>query len=240
MAAEKQGKDRERTTESRKRAGRFVTVDVTPTSTSTNDERQGTLIKSTSAKRGSTRVTKMATPRQLLAERIVHLLDRFSDESVAEALGQDDVGTFTALASPAAWPREGQRPTDAARLRGIQYREALLERAGGSLTVESTARMLGVTGEAIRKRLREHSLLGIKAAKGYLIPALQFEGGQELPGLRRVLRALPVESPWMRLDWLLSPEPRLEGKSPVQALGNGTELQEVVAAAELFGEQGAR
>lgn len=179
------------------------------------------------------------SPRQALLERLAKLVGRFPDETITEALSQDDVGTFTTLSSPEAWGDERTSPTDKARLRGIQARNSLLADAGGSLTVEIVAKMLGVSEEAIRKRLRNRTLVGVKSAKGYLIPAVQFEEGRELAGLREVLRVMPVESPWMRLNWLMSPEPRLHHSKPVDVLREGKHIEEAIKAAELYGEQGA-
>lgn len=177
--------------------------------------------------------------REALIERFAHLVGRLSDETINRALGQDDVGTLTTLASPEAWGEARISPTEKARLRGVRYREELLERAGGGLSVESVAKMLDISQEAVRKRLRNQTLLGIKASKGYLIPGLQFDDGRVIAGLGKVLRVIPVESPWMRLNWLMSPEPRLGDRKPIEVLRQGGEIKAVIEAAELYGEQGA-
>lgn len=179
------------------------------------------------------------SPRQVLLDRLARLVGRFPDEAIDEALSQDDVGTFTTLSSPEAWSGGATSPTDEARLRGARARNALLMSAGGSLSVETVATMLGVSNEAVRKRLRTRTLIGVKGARGYLVPAIQFEEGRELAGLRQVLKVMPVESPWMRLNWLLSPEPRLDHDKPVDVLRGGGRVEEVIQAAELYGDQGA-
>lgn len=176
--------------------------------------------------------------RAALAERLANLIDRFTDETITEALSQDDVGTFTTLSSVQAWEGRYTSETDKARLRGVRVCEDLIERAGGTLRAGVVAKMLGVSEEAIRKRLRTRTLIGIKSGRAYRIPAVQFQNGQEVAGLRDVLRVMPVESPWMRLNWLMSPEPRMGDRVPIEMLREGKETLKVIEAAQLYGEQG--
>lgn len=179
------------------------------------------------------------TPRQMLANRLRHLLDRLPDAAVNEALSADDIGTFAALASPSHWQSASLSAVDKARLRGVAYRQTLLDWAGGSLSVDAVADMLGVSGEAVRKRIRRQRLIGIRTPRGYGVPAVQFDQGQEIPGLSQALAALSLDSPWMRLEWLMSPEIRLDDQAPMDALRSGVELERIVGAATTFGEHGA-
>jgi hypothetical protein len=57
-------------------------------------------------------------------------------------------------------------------------------------------------------------------------------------GLERVLAAIDDEGGWMRLAFLLSPEERLGGERPLDALRRG-EVEAVERAARLYGEHGA-
>ena len=59
-----------------------------------------------------------------------------------------------------------------------------------------------------------------------------------LPGIERALAAFEVSDPWMRANFMLSPEPRLGGLRPIDALRQG-EIEPVVAAASAFGRHGA-
>ncbi len=178
------------------------------------------------------------SPREALIRRLSSLISDAPDAVIAQALSEDDVGTLVTLATEEAWGRE-LTGVEKARLRGVKYRAQLIERAGGALTVDQVAHFLGVGGEAVRKAIRSGSLIAFPGAKGYALPAVQFEEGRELKGLRRVLRAMPIESPWMRLDWLLSPEPRLGGRVPTDLLRAGKDIDQAEQAAELVGEQGA-
>ena len=128
---------------------------------------------------------------------------------------------------------------DPSQRRGIEYRRQLIERAGGTLSVDQVAELIKVTPEAVRNRIRTRSYIAVPDAKDYGLPAIQFEDGHEIRGLRTVLRAIPMESPYMRLDWLLSPEPRLQGRRPIDVLRGGENIEEVKSAASLVGEHGA-
>lgn len=50
---------------------------------------------------------------------------------------------------------------------------------------------------------------------------------------------MTVASPCMRLNWLVSPEPRLGAKIPIEMLKQGQNKDLVRDAAEFYGEQGA-
>ncbi|TQE98398.1 MAG: hypothetical protein FKY71_14080 [Spiribacter salinus] len=160
------------------------------------------------------------------------------EKTVARALSDDDVGALARIVSEEAL-RRNHTSFEQARARGASYRDGLLERAGGCLSVEEVAAMRGVGPESVRKAIRENRLIGIPTADGYQIPAIQFHDGEEIPGLRKLLGEMSVDSPWMRLNWLLSPEPRLGGTAPIEMLKQGQDLDLLREAAELYGEQGA-
>jgi len=176
--------------------------------------------------------------RELLAQRLGSLVDHFTDEAVQAALSRDDVSAIATLASPEAW-RESVDPLHAARLRGAGQHDDMLKQAGGVLTTAEAAELLDVSEEAVRKRIREGSLIGIRRGRGYMIPSVQIREGDVVPGLSRVLRAMTIASPWARLSWLLNPEPRLDGRRPVDVLASGGDREAVESAASMVGEQGA-
>ena len=57
-----------------------------------------------------------------------------------------------------------------------------------------------------------------------------------LPGWESVLAALTEISPWGKLQFMLSGDLRLEGKTPLECLQIG-ETEKVVAAAKAYGQQ---
>lgn len=105
--------------------------------------------------------------------------------------------------------------------RNVEHREALLRSAGGALSAEEAGRVLGITRQAVDKRRRANTLLAFREGSDWRYPACQFDQGDVIPGLPDVVRGLAVGGPWATLDFLLSPDTALAGKSPLQALRQG-------------------
>ncbi len=80
-----------------------------------------------------------------------------------------------------------------------------------SYTTSEVARMLGRTEGRIRQRISDGTLYGLEAGgRGHRLPAFQFEGGEEVPNVGKVLKALrrdphPVEVE----NWFTLPNPDL-------------------------------
>jgi hypothetical protein len=130
-------------------------------------------------------------------------------------------------------------PLIEARLRGLEAREQLLAAEGGVMSAEEVARFLRVSRQAVDKRRKAGKLIGLQAGRhGYLYPAWQFDREGTLAGLEQVLSELQHHDPWMQAVFMLSPNQRLGGRTPLQDLRRGR-VEEVCAAARWFGEHGA-
>ena len=105
--------------------------------------------------------------------------------------------------------------------RNVEHREGLLTSAGGALSAEQAGRVLGITRQAVDKRRRANTLLAFREGSDWRYPACQFDQGDVIPGIPDVVRGLAKGGPWAALDFLLSPDTALEGKSPLQALQQG-------------------
>jgi hypothetical protein len=81
-----------------------------------------------------------------------------------------------------------------------------------SKSVRETAKMLGVNPSRVRQRLvRERSLYGIKDGSKWRIPMFQFNGHKLVPGIGKVLAALPGSlNPVSVLSWFMVVNPDLE------------------------------
>ena len=134
---------------------------------------------------------------------------------------------------------ESGDPLLAAKLRGLNRKRQMLEAAGGSLTSEQAAEMLGISRQAVDKRRSSNQLLALtQGRRGNGYPAFQFEEGKTIAGLEAVLEQLKPLDPWMQMAFFTTPNERLGGKTPIEALQNG--LAEDVAHASVgYGEQGA-
>jgi excisionase family DNA binding protein len=89
-----------------------------------------------------------------------------------------------------------------------------------ALTTREAAGVLEVGESRIRQRLREGTLYGVKAGRENRLPAFQFEGGGEVPGIAEVLARIDRSvHPVAVLNWFLLPNPDLyldeEEASPV-------------------------
>jgi hypothetical protein len=142
-----------------------------------------------------------------------------------------------AAAAPAA---RQQDPLADALLRGVGERARLIAAAGGLLSVNEVAALLGLTRQAVDKRRRAGQVLAMRAGSDWRYPAIQF-GPEGAPpaGLAEVIAALAEAGPWATLDLLLAEDPALGGRSPLQALraGDRAAVQRLLAArsADAFG-----
>ena len=124
-------------------------------------------------------------------------------------------------------------PLAPARLRGLRLQEDLLAAEGGAISTREIAAAIGITRQAIDKRRKSGALIGVSLGKrGYLYPAWQVG----LNGLTDVLAELRGYDPWTLLAFMLTPNIRLEGRTPLTALRAG-DIAQAVEAAQLYGEQ---
>lgn len=96
-----------------------------------------------------------------------------------------------------------------------------------------------VTRQAVHKR---KGLLGLPTGSGRVVyPAFQFRDGTLIPGLDRVLSALPetLISRWTVASWLVSPEAHLDSERPIDVLASQDPpaVERVVQAAHSWSAQ---
>ena len=158
----------------------------------------------------------------------------------ASAASTDYLMLLAALATPSVATQMAVKdPLAAARLRGAERQQRLLEMSGNVLSGEQAAKILGISRQAVDKRRRQGQLIGLTQGKrGYAYPAWQFEDGGTLTNLAKVLDRLRSHDPWMQLNFFVNGNDRLNGRSPLEQLRSG-ELEPILRAAESYGEQGA-
>jgi len=115
---------------------------------------------------------------------------------------------------------------------------ALLEE---SLSAAEAAKLLHVDVSRVRQRLRERSLFGLEHEGSWRLPRFQFERRLVIPGLAKVLKALPPDLfPLDVVDWFLLPDPDLQldsdpaPLSPRQWLMSGRSVETVATLARDF------
>jgi hypothetical protein len=96
----------------------------------------------------------------------------------------------------------GGTPTSEEDLRAA-HRE-VLQRAGGTYEIDQVANPLGVSRKAVRKRIARGRLLFYSTRSGeHRLPRAQFSESGTIDGLERVLAAMHVQDPWMRIQLFL-------------------------------------
>lgn len=124
--------------------------------------------------------------------------------------------------------------------RGLKMRRDDLSKAGGTYELDDVRELMnGVTAQAVGKRVREGSLLAVPGPSNRRrYPTMQFTAdGDVVAGLKAVSKAFPNQSPWMLLNFLVNPDIRLGGRTPIDLLKAG-QVDPVVQAARTLGRQG--
>lgn len=164
---------------------------------------------------------------------------RTGEPAAQPEIGQAEIGqpAIGGVLSPDAF-----KPSAKARasLRGLRIIEEDLKKAEGTFDLEdSRSALMGISRQAIHDKVQKDQMMAVPGPGGVRrYPAFQFHNGRVLPGLDKVLAALPSRDPWFRLHWLVNPDDRLSGKTPADLLRAG-EIGLVVEAALRYGEMGA-
>ncbi|MEQ1564514.1 MAG: hypothetical protein ABMA64_02665 [Myxococcota bacterium] len=92
-------------------------------------------------------------------------------------------------------------------LQGVVAYAALIHTG---LTTRQVAERLGVTDARVRQRLKDRTLLAVRAGKSWHLPEFQFTHKGELPGWGEVCPHLPSSASPVALErWLVLPHPDL-------------------------------
>ena len=125
----------------------------------------------------------------------------------------------------------------AARQRGEQGKREILASQGDILSPLEVANRLAVDLEEVEQRGQDGLLLALPLDSGELgFPTWQFTEAGLLPGLEVVFQNMTVRSPWMRAQFFLTGDLRLDGRTPLEMLLRG-EVDAVQRAGVAYGEQ---
>jgi hypothetical protein len=126
-----------------------------------------------------------------------------------------------------------------ALLRGKEISEKDLKESGGAFTLQHVETLLGISRQAIDKKVQDDALLAIPGPHGRRrYPAVQFTNDGTVPGLQNVLKSLPSANGWFRLNFLVTPDAHLAGQRPIDVLKEN-DIEPVLTAAKAVGVQGA-
>lgn len=94
---------------------------------------------------------------------------------------------------------------------------ALDDALANTVTREEAADILGITPQAVSKRLENQRLTALRRGRRWRLPAWQFHQGEALPGLRHVITSYPGTSLALTV-WATSPNSDLEGRTPAETM----------------------
>lgn len=99
----------------------------------------------------------------------------------------------------------------------------MAELVAGSLGIAEAALLLRVDRSRVSQRLSASSLWSFRLGRSRRLPRWQFTvAGRSLPGLDLVVGAIPAElSPESVAGFMNTPQPELEGRTPVAHLAGG-------------------
>jgi predicted transcriptional regulator len=123
-------------------------------------------------------------------------------------------------------------------VRFAEMARLLLQRAGGGLSLTEAAKLLGTSRQALHKRVKTGSALGLMDGAELVIPKFQFVEDDDhtliLEGLAKIIKLFDASKAgrWSALQFLLEQDPNL-GVAPIQTLRTG-EVQQVVDAAAAY------
>jgi hypothetical protein len=140
-----------------------------------------------------------------------------------------------------AEPEIGTQNTASAQDEFDSYTKTLITEAGGGLTLTAAAEKLGMSRQALHKRVKEGSVLGMMLGSKITIPSFQFfrRNGKDglTPGMEDVVQVFDLAhaSRWDCLQFLLETDPNLD-MLPIDALqkGHPAGVAGIVRAAQAY------
>jgi hypothetical protein len=125
-----------------------------------------------------------------------------------------------------------------ARLRGLKRMAELRKAAEPVLESGQVCDVLGVSREAVSKKVARKQLLALPRGGDRVYPAFQFQDGEVVPWLSGLLNALETNSPFVVLAFLLTKNPVFGGKSAFELLQAG-DLESVMTEARGYLNHGS-
>ena len=167
--------------------------------------------------------------RMAFWRRATHAIDLIAESATLEVLAHalkapTDFGALALALSNTdlTGPECDLDPFATALARGAVEREQLALAAGGLLSARQVGQVLGgITRQAVDKRRRARQLLAVRVARDWRYPAVQLDADGSVPRCFPAILQITDElgmNGWATLDFLLAPDPALDGFAPLEAL----------------------
>lgn len=172
------------------------------------------------------------TPRELATELATQEAPATLIGAFDAALSRSAAADETDQLDEALW---GSTPTDqelalARRASYTTLAAAMREVLSDALSRDQAAERLGITPQAVSKRVASGGLLALHRGRVNRLPAWQFYEDTVLPGLKQVISTYPGGALSLTI-WATSPSPDLDGTTPAQTLARRGGLSRVLEAA---------
>jgi hypothetical protein len=206
----------------------------------------------TSPRTGRARTKDMSSERESTLRRFVEIvqanakgietaalkeaIDRLQSAETGSALSPDSTKQelVLALAQGRTYTAEERLLLELeAQKRAFARRHELLR---GALTASEVGALLGMNRQTAHDRLRSQALLAVEDQGRWKFPYWQFDANGPngvVAGLPDVLKALNI-SALGKVNWLTTPNPYLEGRTPLKALQDG-DIERVIDQARAVG-----
>ena len=122
--------------------------------------------------------------------------------------------------------------------RGEEVEREMLKAEGGVLSGRQFSEKLGITSLELGRMRKRNEVFWMEVENDYVYPRFQLDGNGFLPGIREVLDAFAIDDEWMRVNFMLTGDLRLNGWRPIDALREGR-IEEVEISAGVYGEHDA-
>jgi hypothetical protein len=172
------------------------------------------------------------TARELAAELTKREIPATLIGAFDAALSQSAAADEADQLDEALW---GGTPTDrqladASRASYTTLTGAMREALSDALTRDQAAERLGITPQAVSKRVASGGLVALRRGRVNRLPAWQFYEDTVLPGLKQVISAYPGGALSLTI-WATSPSPDLDAATPAQVLSRRGGLLRVLEVA---------
>lgn len=165
--------------------------------------------------------------RLRLRRAIDGLVDRMPATAMLEAVAAPtDFETLIVMIQEGAVlpPPVPENPLAGAMARAVVHKQELLAQIGRMLPVSEVQSLLGISRQAVDKRRKRGSLLGVRLGHGWFYPELQFDMANEArvyPAISKVLKIHEGDSAWVVFDALLANDPAFGGRTMLDVVRAG-------------------
>jgi hypothetical protein len=109
----------------------------------------------------------------------------------------------------------------AALARGRRVRQKMAKAEGGALSSQQTARLLGISEQAVLNRWRRHELVAWNKGTRVFFPRWQFSNRKVSAGIKQVLKVFRSNDHWRVMGYFLMRRLSLNEETPLALIQRG-------------------